>query len=154
MFELERGPIDLGDLPLPPRVAYDGLFGSHATDFVEARQGVAITLDLASNDVAGDGIPDEDGAHYSILGAAEATTDEETHTPDEAVPDAVYVAGANVNVRAAQSTPYLPDADSDVPTSFADPPQPPRDGWQGGGGGGDTSSDNDGQLLDNGYPTP
>lgn len=154
MFELEPGPIELGDLPLPPRVVYDGLFESRAVDFVESRRGVELTLGLASNDVAGEGIPDEDGAHYTILAAAEATTDEETNTLDEPVPDAIYVAGENVNARAAQAAPYLPDADSDVPTNFGDPPQPPSGGFQGGGGGGDTSADNDGQLLDNGYPTP
>lgn len=135
MFELERGPIDLGEFPLPPRIVHEGTFETHAADYVDARNGEGGVLDSAAIVVAGDGIPDQDAAYASIAGAAEDTTNEETSRVDEPVPDSILVAGGNVNAHAAAVAPFLPTPDTDVPTNFADPPQPPTGGFDPNAGG-------------------
>lgn len=128
MFDLEPGPMDLGELPLPARIATDGLFERLAADYVDARSNEGLVLGQASADVAADGIPDENGIHAAILGSAEDAHATETQAGDTTIPAGTLDAGENINGHAAAVAPYLPPADSAVPANFTDPPQPPS-GW-------------------------
>lgn len=122
MFDLEPGPIDYEDMPLGPRVTGGSQFGSMAADYVDARSGTDGAIAQITTDIAGDGVPDMEGAYSVQVGPAEDVQDTNANDPTPSPAGDFAANGEDVNVRAGEVADNLPPADAGVPLDFADPP--------------------------------
>lgn len=136
------GPIDLGDLPLGPRVFHDGLF----EQLVEPLAGVLAGSDgpLASlqTTIAGNTEDGLEGTWQSTIGAADDLAANQAGLGDDQTADALVDAGAGTEAYRQSVLRYLPQPDAPIQGDFRDLPQPPA-GAPGGTGGGDPNPTQD-----------
>lgn len=138
MIELERGPLErLADEALqrlPAAPSFEGLVASA----LEGAGGVDAALGGVKVDVAGEGVPDLDGAYVTTVGVSEATLANQIGAEDDgrATELGDRTEGAEAYRRA--TSPYLPQPDAPIEGDFNEPPPPAPTG-----GGGDEGGDED-----------
>jgi hypothetical protein len=118
------GPIVLGDMPLGPRIAHDGLFAAHLGPIVDTLGGLDTPLALASTSVATNTAVGLDATFNVTVGAAAAETAGQPNQLGDST--AVVLAGAGDGVRAYRDgvQPFLPQPSTPIGQGFKEFPTP------------------------------
>lgn len=97
MFDLEPGPFDLGDFPLPKPVTGDGKFEAMAADYLDARSGGAGQIAGMQQHLTSGDAPDLENDYQRTIAGAEDATANELGAGDGSQAGPINDAGDSVN---------------------------------------------------------
>ena len=124
MSALATGPIVLGEMPLRPRIAHDGLFAALLEPVVNTLGGLDAPLASAHATIATNTDAGLDATFTLTVGAAAGETAGQPNQFGDTTAAALHDAGGGVDAYRGSVAPFLPQPDAPVESGFRDFPVP------------------------------